>query len=72
MDNDKKHGYWIHEKVQDDTSVSGFIYKRECTCSECGKKVNLEKPVCPYCGSIMNAEPKQKLQKSKSNEFVTI
>ncbi len=52
----KKHGYWIHERVEDTNSVTGYFYKRECTCSECGNQVNMEKPVCPYCGAVMDKQ----------------
>lgn len=50
----KKHGYWIHEKIPNDSSVTGYYYKRECTCSECGHLVNMEKIICPYCNAIMD------------------
>lgn len=56
----QKHAYWIHKKKEDKNSVSGFIYLRECTCSNCGYEANMEKPVCPSCQAIMDAaEPKQ-------------
>ncbi len=57
---DKKtiHGYWIHEKVEDPTAISGFFYKRECKCSECDYQVNMEKKVCPNCGAIMDRQQK--------------
>lgn len=51
--------YWIHEKVPSEESVSGYYYKRECTCSSCGYHVNMERPICPHCGAIMEAEPKE-------------
>lgn len=56
MEKNRKHGYWIHEKVPNEQSVTGYIYKRECTCSECGSEVNMEKKICPYCGAIMDKE----------------
>lgn len=56
MNEQVKHAYWIHEKIKNENSVSGFIYKRECTCSNCGKEVNMEKEKCPYCGAVMDAE----------------
>ena len=57
---DKKtiHGYWIHDKVEDPSAISGFFYKRECKCSECDYQVNMEKKVCPNCGAIMDQQPK--------------
>ena len=41
--NSKIHAYWIHRKIEDPSAVSGFFYARECTCSNCGKEVNMEK-----------------------------
>jgi hypothetical protein len=53
---EEKHGYWIHHRTESDDAVGGFFYTRECDCSVCGKTSNLEKPVCPYCGAIMDQE----------------
>ena len=35
-DNSNKHGYWIHTKVEDSRSVTGFFILPECKCSKCG------------------------------------
>lgn len=59
MENDVKHAYWIHAKIENESAINGFFYKRECTCSECGKECNMEKTVCPYCGAIMDKEEKK-------------
>lgn len=56
MNKDNKHGYWIYEKIEDSTSVTGYLYQRECKCSECGYQVNMEKQVCPNCGTHMDKE----------------
>lgn len=56
MNEENKHGYWIHEKIKDNTSVTGYLYQRECKCSECGYQVNMEKQVCPNCGAHMDKE----------------
>ena len=56
----ENHAYWIHEKIADESAVNGYFYSRECTCSECGKEVNMEKERCPYCAAIMDEkEPKE-------------
>lgn len=54
--NNDTHAHWIHKKIEDSTAVSGFFYTRECTCSNCGKEVNMEKPHCPFCGAVMDEE----------------
>lgn len=56
MNEENKHVYWIHEKIQDSTSVTGYLYQRECKCSECGYQVNMEKQICPNCGAYMDKE----------------
>lgn len=56
MNKENKHGYWIHEKIEDSTSVTGYLYQRECKCSECGYHVNMEKQTCPNCGAYMDKE----------------
>ena len=53
------HAYWIHRKIADHVAVSGFFYARECSCSNCGKEVNMEKERCPFCGAVMDAEPEK-------------
>lgn len=61
MKNVKKHAYWIHERREDKSSISGYIYLPQCKCSNCGNSVNMEKPVCPYCGALMDkSEPEEK------------
>lgn len=52
----KKHAYWIHFTREDKESINGFVYLPQCTCSNCEQSVNYEKPICPYCGAIMDAE----------------
>lgn len=56
-ENNRIHAYWVHRKIEDPSAVSGFFYARECTCSNCGKEVNMEKPQCPFCGAVMDADP---------------
>lgn len=56
--NKEIHAHWIHKKFEDPTAVSGYFYARECTCSNCGKEVNMEKPRCPFCSAVMNEESK--------------
>jgi rRNA maturation endonuclease Nob1 len=34
--------------------MGGYLYLPACDCSECGHTVNIEKPICPYCGTIMD------------------
>ena len=58
IQNKEIHAHWIHKKIEDPTAVSGFFYARECTCSNCGKEVNMEKPHCTLCGAIMDEEGK--------------
>jgi len=53
----KKHGYWIHHKRETENSTSGFFYLPVCDCSVCGKTVNMEKKICPYCGAVMDETP---------------
>ena len=45
--------HWIHDKKEDPSSITGFIYERSCTCSVCGFRVNMERPKCPHCGADM-------------------
>lgn len=58
MSETKKTGHWIHEKIENESSVTGFVYTRECTCSECGYKANIEKTICPHCGAKMTDDEK--------------
>lgn len=50
----RKHAYWIHKRKEDINSVSGYIYLRECKCSNCGYEANMEKPICPHCLAVMD------------------
>lgn len=60
MTKENKHAYWIHFTREDTESVNGFVYLPQCTCSNCGKRVSFEKPICPYCQAIMDQEaPKE-------------
>lgn len=45
--------YWIQKKVPDNSYVSGYKLFPQSTCSNCGGEVNIQKPVCPYCGAKM-------------------
>ena len=45
--------HWIHDKKEDPTSVTGFLYLRSCRCSVCGCEVSFERPKCPHCGTDM-------------------
>ena len=55
-DNSRKHGYWIHTKVKNDRSVSGYFTLAECSCSRCGFIVASEKERCPHCRAVMDGE----------------
>lgn len=59
-EDNRKHAYWIHKKVEDKTSVNGVMYLAECKCSNCGFEANIEKPVCPHCQAIMDAQEPEK------------
>lgn len=50
------HARWIHLEKPDLASVNGVLYLPQCTCSNCEKQVSFEKPVCPYCGAIMDGK----------------
>ncbi|MBE6128086.1 MAG: hypothetical protein E7185_02300 [Erysipelotrichaceae bacterium] len=45
--------HWIHEKIEDPSSITGYMYSRSCTCSQCGFEASFEKPRCPHCGAEM-------------------
>lgn len=45
--------HWIHHTVKDLSSIDGIFYLPECECSVCGYVSNMEKDVCPHCGSKM-------------------
>lgn len=56
----KRHGYWIPHKVEDKKYISGYRYLPSADCSICGTTTNLQKPICPHCGAIMDAKPDNK------------
>ena len=56
MTDQKVHAYWIHFTRADEESVNGIVYLPQCTCSHCQNRVNFEKPICPFCGAIMDEE----------------
>jgi lipopolysaccharide biosynthesis regulator YciM len=61
-----KHAYWIHHAVKDETQVDGYKYLMNCDCSNCGYAANLEKPVCPSCGAVMDEDaPKGSMVEDK-------
>ena len=45
--------HWVHHTKTDDSVVGGIIYLPQCDCSVCGFTVNMEKKICPHCGSKM-------------------
>lgn len=45
--------HWIHHTKTDESVVGGIIYLPQCDCSVCGFTVNMEKKICPHCGSKM-------------------
>lgn len=51
----KRVPHWIHDRREDASYMSGFVYLPSCTCSECGYHSNKEKDVCPGCGNHMHA-----------------
>lgn len=54
-----KHAYWMHAKIPSDDYVNGFYYSRKCSCSSCGYESNVEKPVCPECGAVMDKKTEE-------------
>ena len=55
----EKLPYWIHEKIDDEESVTGFYYLPQCHCSKCGHLSSYEKTVCPHCRSRMDLNKSQ-------------
>lgn len=53
------HGYWIHDRVPSEQSLSKYLYLQTCSCSVCGYKSNMEKKICPACKSVMDGQPKK-------------
>ena len=49
----ENRAYWIHERIDDHESVTGFYYLPQCRCSNCGHLSSYEKPKCPHCGLEM-------------------
>lgn len=58
----RKHAYWIHKKREDKNSVNGYIYLPGCKCSNCGYEANIEKPICPHCQAVMDAQEPEEQQ----------
>jgi uncharacterized OB-fold protein len=54
MENKKKHAYWIHDRKEEDSSMTGYLYLPSCKCSNCGYHSTMEKKVCPECGCLMD------------------
>lgn len=52
--NSNKHGSWIHKRVQNAESVTGYFILPECKCSLCGYSSTFEKERCPHCKAIMD------------------
>ena len=46
---EEKKPHWIHDEVEDKNSVTGKRYFVSCTCSECGYRANMGKPIFPQC-----------------------
>lgn len=46
---EEKKPHWIHDEAEDKDSVTGKRYLVSCTCSECGYRANMGKPICPQC-----------------------
>ena len=56
---EEKEAFWIHEKIDDEESVTGYYYLPQCHCSNCGHLSSYEKPVCPHCGAKMDLDKSQ-------------
>lgn len=52
----RESAHWIHDTRPDKSYVGGVALLPSCKCSKCGYQSNMEKPVCPHCGSIMNED----------------
>ncbi len=53
------HASWIHQKVNNDSSVTGYFILPTCICSNCGFFVQSERERCPKCRAIMDAAPEK-------------
>ena len=53
------HAYWIHQKVNNASSVTGYFILPSCICSNCGNYVTSERDRCTKCRAIMDAVPKK-------------
>ena len=56
VNNSGKHGYWVHTKVRNEQSVTGYFILPECTCSMCGYVAGYERERCPHCRALMDAK----------------
>lgn len=56
---DQMRGYWIHEKIQSNQSITGYFELPCCECSNCGCYVQQETNFCPYCGDPKTDEAVQ-------------
>lgn len=56
---DQVRGYWIHEKIQSNQSITGYFELPCCKCSNCGCYVQQETNFCPYCGDPKTDEAVQ-------------
>ncbi|HCK88353.1 MAG TPA: hypothetical protein DHW39_06050 [Erysipelotrichaceae bacterium] len=45
--------HWIHKTKEDASSLTGFLYLPQCSCSVCGFEVSFERERCPHCGVKM-------------------
>ena len=51
----KLRGYWIHEEIQSNQSITGYFKLPSCECSNCGFLVQQELNFCPNCGCLMTS-----------------
>lgn len=56
---EKMRGYWIHEKIQSNQSITGYFELPCCECSNCGCYIQQETNFCPYCGDPKTDEAVQ-------------
>ena len=52
-------GYWDHEEVISNKSITGKFLLPSCECSLCGCYVQQEVNFCPHCGAPMTDEAVQ-------------
>ena len=52
-------GYWDHNEVISNKSITGKFLLPSCECSLCGCYVQQEVNFCPYCGAPMTDEAVQ-------------